>query len=211
MNYVVIDLEMCNTFKSITNQKMRYRQELIQIGAVLLDNNYNVTDSFVTYVSPEFGKVDREINLLTGISKEDTQGAPTAREALTLFAEWLPEEVTIITWSRNDEKQIRSEFARKSFDVPAIRETFGSWIDCQEIFGNKLSSRKKYRLSEALSIADIFYDDGAHDALIDARNTARLFAKIQSDSFHPSSYFISGSNTPRYSLDPFASSYRYCS
>ena len=40
-------------------------------------------------------------------------------------------------------------------------------------------NNKKYKLSEALSIADISYDDGAHDALVDAKNTARLFAKTQ--------------------------------
>ena len=57
-NYVVIDLEMCNTYKSIMNSKMNYKQELIQIGAVSLDENYDIIDSFVTYVSPEFGIVD---------------------------------------------------------------------------------------------------------------------------------------------------------
>ena len=72
------------------------------------------------------------------------------------------------------------------------------------MFGNKLNTNKKYKLSEALSIADICYDDGAHDALIDARNTARLFAKIQSEEeLKLSPYFISASEDPSRSINPF--------
>lgn len=209
-NYVVIDLEMCNTYKSIMNSKMNYKQELIQIGAVSLDENYNVIDSFVTYVSPEFGTVDGYIKQLTGISKEDTKNAPSSKEALESFVSWLPVDAQIVAWSRNDEKQIRSELHRKHFDIPELRETFGTWTDCQQMFGRKLKTNKKYKLSEALSIADICYDDGAHDALVDARNTARLFAKIQSEEeFELSPYFISASEEPFHSLNPF--SYRSAS
>lgn len=38
---------------------------------------------------------------------------------------------------------------------------------------------KKYKLSEALIIADIDYDKGEHDALVDAKNTAQLFVKME--------------------------------
>ena len=149
-NYVVIDLEMCNTYKSIMNSKMNYKQELIQIGAVSLDENYDIIDSFVTYVSPEFGIVDGYIKQLTGISKEDTKNAPSAKDALESFVSWLPEDAKIVAWSKNDEKQIRSELHRKHFDIPELRETFGTWTDCQQMFGRKLNTnnwtfvRKKY-------------------------------------------------------------------
>jgi inhibitor of KinA sporulation pathway (predicted exonuclease) len=203
-NYVVIDLEMCNTYKSIMNSKTNYKQELIQIGAVSLDENYDVIDSFATYVSPKFGTVDGYIKQLTGISKEDTKNAPSSKDALESFVSWLPEDAKIVTWSRNDEKQIKNELQRKNFDIPELRETFGTWTDCQQMFGNKLNTNKKYKLSEALSIADICYDDGAHDALIDARNTARLFAKIQSEEeLKLSPYFISASEDPCRSINPF--------
>lgn len=34
-------------------------------------------------------------------------------------------------------------------------------------------------MSEALVAADIIYEDGAHDGLVDAYNTALLFAKVE--------------------------------
>ena len=42
-----------------------------------------------------------------------------------------------------------------------------------------MGSKDAYNLTEALNIADISYEDGAHDGLVDARNTARLYAKMQ--------------------------------
>lgn len=208
-NYVVIDLEMCNTYKSIMNSKMHYSHELIQIGAVSLNENYEVIDSFVSYVAPEFGMVDGYINQLTGISKEDTKNAPSAKDALEAFVSWIPENAQIVAWSKNDEKQIRSELHRKHFDIPELRETFGTWTDCQQLFGSKMNTTKKYKLSEALSIANICYDEGAHDALVDARNTAKLFSKIQSDEeFELSPYFIRENAQDMCSLNPFSQRYQ---
>ena len=208
-NYVVIDLEMCNTYKSTMNSKMHYSHELIQIGAVSLNENYEVIDSFVSYVAPEFGMVDGYINQLTGISKEDTKNAPSSKDVLEAFVSWIPENSQIVAWSKNDEKQIRSELHRKHFDIPELRETFGTWTDCQQMFGRKMNTTKKYKLSEALSIANICYDEGAHDALVDARNTAKLFAKIQSDEeFELSPYFIRENAEDICSLNPFSHRYQ---
>ena len=36
-------------------------------------------------------------------------------------------------------------------------------------------------MSEALAITDIFYDENAHDALVDAQNTAELFIKMATE------------------------------
>ena len=206
-NYVVIDLEMCKTYQSIMNQKTNYKQELIQIGAIALNENYEIVSTFSTFVSPEFGKIDSYIKNLTGISEKDTKNAPCAKEALELFTSWLPKNATIIAWSKNDEKQIRNEFHRKHFKIPNLCETFGSWIDCQQMFSAKIKNNKKYKLSEALAIANIYYDYGAHDALVDAKNTALLFAKMQlNENFELSPYFMK-ENDQNYLLNSASSHY----
>ena len=77
------------------------------------------------------------------------------------------------------------------------------------MFGRKMNTTKKYKLSEALSIANICYDEGAHDALVDARNTAKLFAKIQLDEeFELSPYFIRENAEDICSLNPFSHRYQ---
>ena len=116
--YVIIDLEMCNVPKGIKREAYNWRNELIQIGAVLVDESLNITDEFMTLVSPEFGVVDNFIEKLTGISRKEVQGAPKFKEALEMFVNWLPEDAILVSWSDNDEKQIRKEIELKNIEIP---------------------------------------------------------------------------------------------
>lgn len=176
--YVIVDLEMCKV-RGLKREKLGGSCEIIEIGAVLLDDTYEIADRFKTYVSPEYGEIDQFIQKLTGISKADTVNAPTIKEALELLMNWLPEDAVLVSWSDNDEKQIRKEIELKSLDIPGLDKYLDSWEDCQKTFGEKMNSSKNYRLSEALIIADIDYDENIHDGLVDAENTAMLFAKMK--------------------------------
>lgn len=177
--YVIVDLEMCNVPKGFIRDTYNWRSELIQIGAVVVDESLEITDEFMTLVSPEFGVVDNFIEKLTGISRKDVQGAPRAKEALELFMNWLPSDATLVSWSENDENQIRKELEAKGIVIEGLSDYLDNWIDCQKTFGEKMNAQKNYKLSEALIIADIDYDEGEHDALVDAKNTAQLFVKME--------------------------------
>lgn len=177
--YVIVDLEMCKVPNGLKRQKYRNASELIEIGAVLLDDTYEIIDRFKTYVSPQYGEIDSYIQKLTGITKADTANAPSAENALKLFVNWLPEDAILVSWSDNDEKQIRKETELKNIEIPGLKKYLDNWEDCQKTFGEKMNSPKKYRLSEALIIADIDYDENIHDGLVDAENTAMLFAKMK--------------------------------
>lgn len=177
--YVIVDLEMCNVPKGIKREAYNWRNELIQIGAVVVDESLNITDEFMTLVSPEFGVIDNFIEKLTGISRKDVQGAPKVKEALELFVNWLPSDAVLVSWSENDESQIRKEIEAKNVFIKGLDDYLDTWVDCQKTFGEKMNAQKNYKLSEALIIADIDYDEGEHDALVDAKNTAQLFVKME--------------------------------
>ena len=177
--YVIVDLEMCNVPKGMKRDAYNWRNEVIQIGAVVVDESLNITDEFMTLVSPEFGAIDNFIEKLTGISREAVQGAPKVKEALELFVNWLPSDALLVSWSENDENQIRKEIEAKNILVEGLNDYLDTWVDCQKTFSEKMNAQKNYKLSEALIIADIDYDDGEHDALVDAKNTAQLFVKME--------------------------------
>lgn len=205
--YAVVDLEMCNVPKSIKRSVCPYRNELIQIGAVLLNEDLEITVTFVTFVAPEYGAIDSFIHSLTGISQEDLAGAPRIQDALELFLAWLPEDAVPVSWSQSDENQIRKEVEHKGIEIPELQKYLDSWIDCQDTFSKLMDSPKVYRLSEALVIADIDLLDGAHDALVDARNTALLFAKMEreGEGLQLSPYYVCGnSETTTTMCTPFA-------
>lgn len=177
--YVIVDLEMCNVPKGIKREAYNWRNELIQIGAVVVDESLNITDEFMTLVSPEFGAIDNFIEKLTGISRKAVQGAPKVKEALEMFVNWLPSNAVLVSWSENDESQIRKEIEAKNIFIEGLDDYLDTWVDCQKTFGEKMNAQKNYKLSEALIIADIDYDEGEHDALVDAKNTAQLFVKME--------------------------------
>jgi len=179
--YVIVDLEMCKVPRGFKKEEYHYGTELIQIGAVLVDENLEITERFRTYVKPQYGMVDRFIQNLTGITRKDTDSAPTTKEALEMFVEWIPEDAVLVSWSDNDEKQVRKEVEAKNIEIPRLDELLDSWEDCQQTFAEKMNRDKHYNLTEALNLTGLDYEDGAHDALVDAYNTALLFVKMKKE------------------------------
>ena len=176
--YVVYDLEMCVVPKGEKRREFGSRQELIQIGAVLLDEEYKIIDKFMTYVAPRYGAIDPFIEKLTGITPANVKGAPSTEEALHTFLSWMPDDAVMVSWSGSDPGQIYHEIDGKHIEIPRLEDLLYDSIDCQWEFERKIGATNAYGLANALSVAGIDCESGAHDALVDAKNTAMLFAKI---------------------------------
>ena len=77
MEYIVFDLEFNQGFdrklnKTVSNEKCPF--EIIQIGAVKLDYNFNIIDTFNTFVKPNIYKdIHPFIKKMTGITNEDVK------------------------------------------------------------------------------------------------------------------------------------------
>lgn len=203
--YVIVDLEMCGVPSGEKRDLFGWNSELIQIGAVLLDDSLEVIDSFKTFVAPQFGTVDAYIENLTGIKRSDTKDAPDTETALNAFVEWLPEDAVLVSWSKNDERQIIKEIEGKQLTIPGLDKYLESWEDCQKEFADRMDSSKCYKLSEALIICDIDQEDGEHDALVDAHNTALLFAKMKREPvLKLNRYYRTEEEVSKATYSPFA-------
>lgn len=203
--YVIVDLEMCRVPFAKKTEQYPCRNEIIEIGAVLVNEKLEITDTFKTYVAPEFGVLDDYIQKLTGITNSNLENAPKLQKALEKFVEWLPENAILVSWSNNDEYQMSEEVYYKYIDIPEFDKYLDNWEDCQEEFGNRMNSTKVYKLSEALIIADLEYDENIHDALVDARNTALLFIKMKSEStLKLSPYYSTETGSGTLTYKPFA-------
>ena len=141
--YVIVDLEMCNVPKSKVCENYNRRNELIQIGAVVVDERLEITDEFATYVRPEYGVIDPFIQRLTGITKKDVYGAPMIAEALEMFLKWLPKDAVLVSWSDNDENQVRKETQAKGITLEGLQVYLDGWLDCQKTFAEKMKSKKR--------------------------------------------------------------------
>ena len=67
MNYLVIDLEMCNVPRDYRSRSYKYANETIPIGAVLLDEEFKRIGTLSQYVHLEHGVIDPFIQNLTRI------------------------------------------------------------------------------------------------------------------------------------------------
>ncbi len=204
--YVVFDLEMCKVPRGEAQNTFQSSNELIQIGAVEINERYEIVRTFMTHVKPEFGKIDERIRRLTGITEEDVKDAPPAKEALERFLKWLPADGKLVAWSEHDVNQIDDELYYKDIDLPEFYDYLDNYLDCQEMFAEKMHTSKQYNLREALSIADIEFDENLHDALVDAKNTALLFEKVQTEeTLRLSPYYMTQDD-----LLSYQARYAYC-
>ena len=178
MNYLVIDLEMCKVPKNYRGKNYKYASEIIQVGAVLLDEEYKEIGTLCQYVHPEFGILDYFITNLTGIEKGQIKNAPKLKDALIHMADWLGErEYKVFAWSKSDYWQLDHEIKSKKLNDEKLDELMKPerWVDYQEIFGKKYNFEQAVGLQEALMLCDIEPDGRMHDGLDDAWNPCEPF------------------------------------
>lgn len=179
MQYVILDVEMCKIPKALRTKKYRHANEIIQLGAVLVDEDYNIVDSFDEYVKPQLGTLDKKIIDLTGITYENIKDADSFNAVMHRFENWLiDKEVTAVSWSMTDMTQMLYEAEVKEYDGYIVDRLCENWIDCQEMFDKKIDADRQMSLRDAIVASDIEVEGREHDGLVDAMNTAKLFIKL---------------------------------
>ena len=187
MKHIVVDLEM-NNITAKTEARKICRMETIEMGAVMLDDNFNEIASFRTYVKPEYNdNIVKKISRLTGITDDMVFSAPKFNEALRMFTSWCigtGDDVTIYAWSENDYNQIVKEMILKEYEVSDTEKNIleTEWSDFQKEFDSHLGFERQISLKMALDMAGIDFSGRVHNALDDARNTAELFQVFKDEA-----------------------------
>lgn len=184
MKYLVIDFEMNPLGREHTTKKEICGDEIIQIGAVVLDEKYTEINSFTTLVKPQLNfKIEKRIEKLTEIKTQMVDKAPCFREALETFFLWcdsLQDSLQIIQWSDSDREQLYKELLLKNINLTKHQEeVISDWYDFQKEYGEKLGLERLVSLKDALMYAGIDAEGRQHDALYDAKNTAALFKTVR--------------------------------
>ena len=182
--YVCIDLEMTEFTASQRSCVPGANGEVIQFGAVMLDEKLNTVKQFREYVKPVYNtEVVRKVRSLTGITTEMLEDADPFCPVFDRFIRWCgEEEYQIFSWSDSDIYQMMDELLLKyPQDRPEISYMLNHWQDFQEEFSRLLSLGRVVSLSKAVEMAGLDFAGKAHGALPDADNTAKLY-KASRDS-----------------------------
>ncbi len=181
MFYITLDLEWNQAYaqKAQAVQRQlgcRLRGEVIQIGAVKLNDKMEPCGSYSVIVKPKhFKKLHRHVSELTGITQEQMDlGTPLPRAAES-FRKWCGSDFAFLTWGPDDIPMLKENLHVHGLD--------GKWLDresdLQVIFNRQTDGLAKQRsLEYAMDYFEIPQRLPAHDALNDAYFTALVAAKL---------------------------------
>ena len=164
-SFVVLDTE--STHFSPNNNYGK----LLEISAVKLSPNNEVTEEFSTFINPGM-KIPPKIVNLTGITDEDVKDAPNYKEAIRAFQKFCAGNYVLVmhnaTHDLNFLDFFGAQIGAKFSDYPVV-DTFPLAKDIWP-------GRKSYKLEDLAKDLGI-QDDNHHEALNDAKVTAQLLIK----------------------------------
>lgn len=172
MNYIIFDLEwnQCGSDSEILTDPVCLPGEIIEIGAVKLNDSFQKVDELRLYIKPQYyQKLHRRIVTLTGIRDQvlAERGLPFP-QAYEKFRDFCGDEYSFMTWSTSDLPILVDNMLLHGIDVSNLPDTY----DLQRIFCREIMRfSRRMSLDDALKVLNE-KGDTAHDALNDSRNTA---------------------------------------
>ena len=174
MHYVVMDLEWnqaMSSKSSVFNKlPIRLRGEIIEIGAVKLNDDMTPGEEFQMDVKPVyFKRMHHKVKKLTGFDRERLARGTDFPTALQRFREWCGDDVTFLTWGCDDQGILEQNIIIHDLDWDWI----AGWVNLQVIYNLQTDGdRNQKSLATAMEHFSIEQTRIAHDALGDAYNTA---------------------------------------
>ena len=181
MHYIVMDLEWNQplSYNSMPFKRVgdRLMFEMIQIGAVKLDEKRRLVGSFNRHIAPtHYQKLHPRIRRITGISQEDLTHSPPFQEAMNQFITWCGEEFVLLTWGCDDISILAQNMSFFGFDnkLPPV-------YDLQPLFTRLVDGGKnRHSLRKAMAHYGISptEEHPFHSAVDDAYYSALVFQRF---------------------------------
>lgn len=188
MAFIIIDLEFNNLegihryYPNIYTEypcleNLDLDNEIIEIGAIKLDNYMKPLDEFKAYIKPSVIPVlNPKISEITNITEEDLEKGLSFQEGLEKLSELIDEGDIICSWAKDDIIEIINNAIYYKYDN---LNWLKNYLDLQEYSTKILAKKKSLSLKNALEELKIRVDNNKlHDALNDAIYTAEVFKRI---------------------------------
>lgn len=198
MEYIVFDLEFNQGFdrklnKTVSDEKCPF--EIIQIGAVKLNSNLDMIDTFNTFVKPNIYKeIHPFIKKMTNISNEDVKDAPSFLEAFNMFNSFIGGEKNILcVWGNGDLKELYRNIKYYNLSTDNLSSNYINVQHHASIYFNNPTG-KSIGLQNAITLLELNQDKSYHNALNDAYYTSLVFKNIFNDSIETKKYNFNSDN-----------------
>ena len=183
MTEIVLDLEWNGSY---SKKAHGYFNEIIEIGAVRVEDGARIADTFHAVIRPVYSKKLTEfVTNLTSITESDLEDGTTFPKAVDRLCRWIGEgDAVLLTWSTTD-LLVLIENCERFFGnrtIPFMSAYADLQAYAQRRMGDDLSRQLALgKACERLSIPE----EGAdlHRALDDSILSARIFVKLYDASF----------------------------
>jgi len=176
VNYIIYDLEAtCWNGHAPTET-----QEIIEIGALLINPYGEVEREFSRFVRPKLAPtLSMYCKELTSITQEEIDKADDYDEVEYDFRQWIntEEDYLLCSWGKFDKRMLRENGDLHNLDTQWIEPH----IDLKKQYQRINRLKKEIGLKWAVSREEFEFEGIPHRAISDAINTAKIFVRYIED------------------------------
>ena len=184
MQYIVVDLEWNGSY---SKKAHGYFNEIIEVGAVKMDEQMRMVDTFRAAIKPVVSKkLSTIVTDLTNITAEELEDGTTFTAMMRQLAHWMGSEPsTVLTWSTTDLLVLMENcrFFTGRQEIPFLQNYMDFQAYTQRRMG--VDASQQLGLARAGEMLGIPEDNmSLHRALDDSKLTAAILQKVyDADTF----------------------------
>lgn len=189
MNFIIFDMEWncvsdvrvseMGEYYNVISEKTICFDEIIEIGAVKVNEKMELIDEFRAFVKPHiYKKINPRVEKLTKITEEELESGLKFKEVLKSFSEWMGNNYILCSWSDED---IRTLFRNIEYyyDGYNMDKLVLPYMDIQKYCCTLLGHKKRKSLSYIAKERGIkVIGKKIHQAIDDSKVTYEIFKKL---------------------------------
>lgn len=178
MNYIVLDLEWNQSNTGTEAEVERLPFEIIEIGAIKLNEECTMIGEFSELVKPEvYHEMHHITSKLIHMQMRELERGKAFPEVASKFLDWCGEDSIFCTWGGADLTELQRNM--RFYDMTPLSDGPIRFLDVQKLFSIAYEDRKTRRALEyAVDFLEIEKDIPFHRAFSDAYYTAKVFGRM---------------------------------
>ena len=175
MNYIILDLEWNQSAKGKNYENKEIPFEIIQIGAVKLDETGEVQDIFNCVVRPTvYKKLHSAVKEVVALTDQELKDGVSFQEAFMHLMQFCEDDYIFCTWGSQDLWQLQQNM--QYYQIENAFPRVMKYYDVQKMFSIVFEDGKLRRTVEhAVDVFGFEKDLMFHSAVNDARYVAKIF------------------------------------
>ena len=181
MYYVIMDLEWNNSYNKI---KKCFVNEILEIGAVLVDEQLDVIDTFSVIIKSQLiKKLSGRVKNLTHISNEDMRMGMSFHRAFSEFENWIAgRDCIFLSWGNSDIRVLVDNFDMfcNIKNVPFLTQYVDLQKYCQEFIVNVGSQQiglMNAAMEMGIDVSNCKFHRALEDSLLGLRCLKKCYNK----------------------------------